>query len=33
LKNNSFALKSGVTFSRIWPCVEEVPNRSWQPTQ
>lgn len=29
LKNNSFALKSGVTFSRIWPCVEEVPNRSW----
>ena len=33
LKNNSFALKSGVTFSRIWPCVEEVPNRSWQPTR
>ena len=33
LKNNSSALKSGVTFSRIWPCVEEVPNRSWQPTR
>jgi len=31
LKNNSSALKSGVTFSRIWPYVEEVPNLSWQP--
>ncbi len=33
LKNNSSALKSGVTFSRIWPFVEEVPNLSWQPAR
>jgi hypothetical protein len=33
LKNNASALKSGVTFSRIWPFVEEVPNQSWQPNR
>lgn len=33
LKNNSSALKSGVTFSRVWPFVEEVPNLSWQPAR
>ena len=33
LKNNSSALKSGVTFSRIWPFVEELPNRNWQPAR
>ena len=33
LKNNSSALKSGVTFSRVWPIVEEVPNQNWRPTQ
>ncbi|NBY45644.1 MAG: methyltransferase domain-containing protein [Acidimicrobiia bacterium] len=33
LKNNMSALKSGVTFSRIWPCVEEVPNENWQPAR
>ena len=33
LKNNSSALKSGITFSRVWPIVEQIPNRNWQPTQ
>jgi hypothetical protein len=33
LKNNASALKSGVTFSRIWPFVEQVPNQSWQPAR
>ena len=33
LKNNASALKSGVTFSRIWPFVEVVPNQSWQPNR
>jgi hypothetical protein len=33
LKNNSSALQSGVIFSRVWPIVEEVPNRSWQPAR
>ncbi len=30
LKNNSSALMSSVTFLRVWPFVEEVPNLSWQ---
>ena len=30
IENNQPALASGVTFVRVWPILEEVPNRQWQ---
>ena len=33
LKNNFDALKAGVTFLRIWPFVEQIPNQKWQPAR
>lgn len=33
LKNNRRAIDSGLTFVRVWPAIEELPNEHWTPAR